>query len=57
MHEPGNGVYIFLIEGKIKVEGEEISRRDGMGIYDTDSFKLETTEDSHILLIEVPMAV
>lgn len=57
MHESGNGVYIFLIEGKLKVEGEEISRRDGMGIYDTDSFKLETAEDSHILLIEVPMTV
>lgn len=57
MHGAGNGVYIFLIEGKIKVEGEEIARRDGMGIYDTDSFKLETVEDSHILLIEVPMTV
>jgi len=57
MHQPGNGVYIFLIEGKITVDGEIISRRDGMGIYDTDSFKLETAEDSHILLIEVPMLV
>lgn len=57
MHESGNGVYIFLIEGEIKVEDEILSRRDGMGIYDTDSFKLETTEDSHILLIEVPMAL
>ena len=57
MHEPGTGVYIFLIEGEIKVEGEELSRRDGMGIYDTGSFKLETVEDSHILLIEVPMVV
>ncbi|KAB5286126.1 pirin family protein, partial [Bacteroides stercoris] len=27
----------------------------GMGVYETDSFELETLQDSHILLIEVPM--
>ena len=26
-----------------------------MGIYETNSFELETLKDSHILLIEVPM--
>lgn len=49
------GVYIFLIEGEIKVDGTVLSRRDGMGVYETDSFELETLQDSHILLIEVPM--
>ena len=57
MHQSGNGVYIFLIEGKIEVNGDILLRRDGMGVYDTDSLTLETVEDSHILLIEVPMAV
>lgn len=57
MHQPGNGVYIFLIEGKIEVNGDVLLRRDGIGVYDTDSLTLETVEDSHILLIEVPMAV
>lgn len=47
--------YIFLIEGEIKVDGTVLSRRDGMGVYETDSFELETLQDSHILLIEVPM--
>ena len=50
-----SGVYIFLIEGEIKVDGTVLSRRDGMGVYETDSFELETLQDSHILLIEVPM--
>jgi len=57
MHQPGNGVYIFLIEGKIEVDGETLSRRDGLGVYDTDNFKLDTLEDSHILLMEVPMVI
>ena len=52
---PDGGVYIFLIEGEIVVDGTVMQRRDGMGIYDTNSFELETLKDSHILLIEVPM--
>ena len=55
MHQSHAGVYIFLIEGEIAVEGEVLKRRDGMGIYETNSFELETLKDSHILLIEVPM--
>lgn len=55
MHLPNSGVYIFLIEGEIQVDGTQLSRRDGMGVYDTQSFELETLKDSHILLIEVPM--
>ena len=54
-HQTHGGVYIFLIEGEIVVDGEVLKRRDGMGIYDTKSFELETLKDSHILLIEVPM--
>lgn len=57
VHQSGNGVYIFLIEGKIEVNGDVLLRRDGVGVYDTDSFTLETVEDSHFLLIEVPMVV
>ena len=46
---------LVLIEGEIIVDGEVMKRRDGMGIYDTNNFELETLKDSHILLIEVPM--
>ena len=55
MHQSHAGVYIFLIEGEIKAEGETLKRRDGMGIYDSTSLEIETLKDSHILLIEVPM--
>ena len=55
LHQSHGGVYIFLIEGEIVVDGEVLKRRDGMGVYDTKSFELETLKDSHILLIEVPM--
>lgn len=55
MHQSHAGVYVFLIEGEIVADGEVMKRRDGMGLYDAKSFEIETLEDSHILLIEVPM--
>lgn len=55
MHQTHGGVYIFLIEGEIEINGTVMNHRDGMGIYETNSFEFETIQDSHILLIEVPM--
>lgn len=47
------GVYIFVIEGSIEVGGEQLARRDGIGIYDTLGFDITIREDSKILVIEV----
>lgn len=55
MHREDTGVYVFVIEGQANVSGTVLSRRDGMGIYDTNSIAIEALEDSEILLIEVPM--
>lgn len=55
LHQSHAGVYIFLIEGEVKVDDTVLSRRDGLGIYEASSFELETLKDSHILFIEVPM--
>ena len=51
----GNGVYVFVIDGKIKVEDQELHRRDGFGISETAQFSIEAIADAEILLIEVPM--
>ncbi len=51
----GNGIYIFVIKGEIKVDDEQLLERDAMGIQDTDSVKIVADEDSEILVIEVPM--
>jgi len=55
VHTKGNGVYLFLIDGEISVAGEALSKRDGIGIYETDEFSITTIKDSQILLIEIPM--
>jgi hypothetical protein len=55
VHTKGNGVYLFLIDGEISVAGEALSKRDGIGIYETDEFSITASKDSQILLIEIPM--
>lgn len=52
----GNGVYAFLLSGKMRVNGIELEARDGLGLWDIDSFDIESLDaTSEILLMEVPM--
>ena len=51
----GNGLYIFLIEGSIKIDGTILNRRDAVGITDADNITISALQKSTILLIEVPM--
>lgn len=55
MHKPRTGVYIFVIEGESNVAGENLSRRDGIGIWDIESVTIEATSETQILAIEVAM--
>ncbi len=50
-----DGVYIFVLEGNVKVNGQELEARDGFGIWDIESLKISATSDTEILLMEVPM--
>jgi redox-sensitive bicupin YhaK (pirin superfamily) len=51
----GNGVYVFVISGTLKINDQVLNTRDGFGIWDTDAFTIDVTEDSEFLLMEVPM--
>ncbi len=51
----GNGLYAFILEGEVEINGEILSKRDGMGIWNTDTFELKATENARVLLMEVPM--
>ncbi len=50
-----NGVYIFVLKGSIKINDQELSGRDGLGIWDTDDFSIDAAAGAEILLMEVPM--
>lgn len=53
----GNGVYIFVLEGEIEVNDQKLNRRDGFGIWETDSFQLKTITEAKVLVMEVPMTL
>jgi len=55
MHYPGNGIYVFLIEGKAVIGETTLLRRDAIGVWETDRLSVKAEEDSFILFIEVPM--
>lgn len=51
----GNGLYLFVISGVIKVLDEILYSRDGMGISDISEIPILAEKDSEILLMEVPV--
>ena len=50
-----NGVYAFVIEGDISINGEKLNRRDGLGIMETDKLEIKANSNSELLLMEVPI--
>ncbi len=51
-----NGVYIFVLEGKIEVEENVLERRDAIGIYEIDAVSIKANENSKFLIMDVPMS-
>lgn len=51
----GNGVYAFVLEGNVSIEGQALSRRDGFGLWDIDQVEIQADSDVRVLLMDVPM--
>lgn len=54
-HFKGNGVYIFVIDGSIEINGQVLNKRDAVGICDTNAFDIKALSKTDVLAIEVPM--
>jgi redox-sensitive bicupin YhaK (pirin superfamily) len=51
-----NGLYAFVLKGSFEMEGQELSERDGLGIWAVDSVNIKALKPaSELLLMEVPM--
>ena len=58
LKKSGNGVYAFVLKGDFIIEGQELSNRDGFGVWETNIITIEAlSENSEILLMEVPMTL
>ncbi len=52
-----NGVYVFLISGKITVNGQTLEKRDALGIWNIEKIDISIQENAEILLMDVPMGL
>ncbi|MGK0363885.1 MAG: redox-sensitive bicupin YhaK (pirin superfamily) [Saprospiraceae bacterium] len=53
----GNGVYAFILEGTVSIDGQDLNKRDGFGVWDTDKICVTASEDAEILLMDIPMEI
>jgi quercetin 2,3-dioxygenase len=51
-----NGVYAFVIEGDVSIDGTQLHERDGLGIWGTEQISLKAdSQGAEVLLMEVSM--
>ena len=55
MHQAGNGVYCFVLDGDLNIASENLAKRDAIGLWECETFSLQATIKSKVLFIEVPM--
>lgn len=55
LKKKGNGVYAFVIQGDVTIDGITLNRRDGVGIWESEKISMVAASDAEVLLMEVPM--
>ena len=50
-----NGVFLVVINGSVEVGGQQLNKRDALGISETEDFIVKASEDAELLAIEIPM--
>ena len=55
LHDKSHGVYVFVIDGDVNVNGTALNKKDGLGVSETDSLSIKADSNSKVLLMEVPM--
>jgi quercetin 2,3-dioxygenase len=54
-HPVNKCIFIFLIEGKIRVGGTDLQPRDAIGVWETGSVPIHCEAGAHFLVIETPI--
>ncbi len=57
LHKKGNGLYVFVLQGEVSIDGDKLNARDAMGLEGIDQISIQSTTDASLLLIEVPMQI
>jgi quercetin 2,3-dioxygenase len=56
LNKAGNGLYIFNLNGQLKVNDTILDTRDGYGIWDVKQVEITAQSQTEFLIMEVPMA-
>lgn len=52
-----NGVYVFVLNGDIAVNGQKLGGRDGFGVWNTANLSIVADSNAEFLLMDVPMSI
>jgi redox-sensitive bicupin YhaK (pirin superfamily) len=55
VHDKSHGVYVFVIDGNVTVNGQVLNAKDGLGVSEADTLSINADTNSEVLLMEVPM--
>lgn len=57
LKDKSNGLYIFVLDGKIEVANHQLESRDGLGVWQCSQVDFSILKPCTILLMEVPMTI
>ncbi len=49
------GVYVMVIDGEVQIDTETLTKRDAVGVEQTNNFEIKAIKKTQLLFIEVPM--
>lgn len=55
VHQPESGVYVFVIDGEVDINGEKLGKRDAIGMEEAPKVEIKADKNAQLLFIEVPM--
>lgn len=50
-----NGVFAFILSGDVTINNQQLTTRDGFGVWDVEKLSIKSDTDSEFLLMELPM--
>jgi redox-sensitive bicupin YhaK (pirin superfamily) len=52
LYAPGNGVMVYLIDGKIELQDQVLEAHDSLLLYEANNLSIRIIEEAHIQLVE-----
>jgi redox-sensitive bicupin YhaK (pirin superfamily) len=57
IQKEGNGVYAFVIDGSVTINGQALGKRDALGIWNVKELNIKADSQAELLLMDVPMQI